>query len=79
MATVPPLYPVDTNRILRRREVLALLGISRSMLYAKLLKTSKYFDPTFPSQISLGSNSVGWKYSDVMQWIESRTNANKVE
>lgn len=54
------------ERILRRREVLARVGISQSTLYAWMA------DGTFPRPVALGAKMVGWKESEIDFWIESR-------
>lgn len=56
--------PLD--RILREREVLDVIGISRSQLW-NLLK-----DGRFPARVRLAGRSMGWRQSDVQAWIASR-------
>lgn len=56
-------------RILKRPEVEAMTGFSRSTLYARMAEGE------FPKPIKLGgpnSRSVGWPESVVMEWIEAR-------
>ena len=50
-------------QILRVKEVARRLGISRSTLYVWIK------EGRFPSPIRLGVRMVGWKDSDVNQWI----------
>ena len=52
--------------ILRRREVQARTGLSRSTIYEKIR------DRTFPLPISLGAKSVGWIKSEIDEWIAGR-------
>lgn len=33
---------------------------------------SRRFDPSFPKKINLGLRSVGYYYSDVIAWLDSR-------
>ncbi len=61
--------------ILRRNQVQARTGLSRSTIYDRMR------EGTFPRQVSLGAKAVGWLESDVDHWIEvqvnrSRDNAN---
>lgn len=63
--------------ILRSKQVLARTGLSRSTLYQKLDKKSAHFDPSFPTQVKLGANSVGWIESEITAWIESRVQASR--
>ncbi len=55
-----------TQRILRRPEVEARTGLSRSTLYAQMA------EGTFPTPVALGKRAVGWRESDVLAWLESR-------
>lgn len=52
--------------ILRRREVQAKTGLSRSTIYEKIRSR------TFPMPISLGGKSVGWIKAEVEAWIHER-------
>lgn len=74
--------------ILRRKQVEARTGLSRSTIYAKLTMNPKRpgdYDPTFPKPISLGScnarnSAVGWIEAEIDAWIaaqikKSRQNA----
>ena len=55
-----------TERILRRREVEARTGLSRSTLYAQMA------EGTFPKPVRLGKRAVGWTESTISEWLESR-------
>jgi prophage regulatory protein len=56
--------------ILRRRQVEARTGLSRSSIYAKLRGTRPgESDPTFPKPVSIGVRSVGWIEAEVEEWI----------
>lgn len=52
--------------ILRRKQVEARTGLSRSTIYARI-KTG-----TFPAPVSLGPRAVGWIDRDVERWICDR-------
>ena len=52
--------------ILRRTQVQARTGISRSGIYQKMA------DGEFPKSISLGPRAVGWLESSIDAWIQSR-------
>jgi prophage regulatory protein len=60
------------NQIIRIKEVIAMTGISRSVIYEKLNPQSKCYDSTFPKPIKLSVNCVGWSAFEVNQWIEGR-------
>lgn len=59
--------------ILRRPEVEARTGLSRSTLYAKMNPNSAYYDASFPQPVRLGKRAVGWREADIAAWLESRT------
>jgi len=54
-------------KIYRRRNVEHLVGLSRSTIYAMMAAG------TFPKPIKLGKRAVGWRESDVLDWVASRT------
>ena len=58
------------NQIIRIKEVIAVKGISRSVIFEKLNPQSKCYDSTFPKPIELSVNCVGWSALEVNQWIE---------
>lgn len=68
--------------VLRRRDLQARLGLSRSTIYDKISPASPRYDATFPKPIRLGNGSaVGWLAHEVDDWlrtqIEARRNALK--
>ena len=66
--------------ILRRKQVEARTGLSRSGIYARLRQNPKRpgeYDPTFPKPVSLGPKAVGWIESEIDAWIASRISARK--
>ncbi|MGJ3353135.1 AlpA family phage regulatory protein [Providencia sp. Je.9.19] len=65
---------IQTMKILRIPAVMAKLGIARSTIYDWLNPKSKRYDPTFPKQLKLGKQSVGWMESELDQWLKSRIN-----
>lgn len=52
-----------TDRIIRLPEVLLRTGLKQSTLYRKI------GEGTFPEQIKLSRNCVGWYESQVNEWI----------
>jgi len=52
--------------ILRRKQVEARTGLSRSTLYAKV-KAGE-----FPAPVSLGARAVGWIEGEVDAWLSQR-------
>lgn len=61
--------------ILRRKQVEARTGLSRSTIYAKLRHNPKRpgdYDPTFPTPVSVGAKAVGWVESEVENWLATQ-------
>lgn len=62
--------------ILRMPELIAYIGLSQSAIYDRLNENSPRYDETFPKQVQLGG-AVGWKKSEIDQWIENCKNSPK--
>ena len=52
--------------ILRRKQVEARTGLSRSTIYERVAAGS------FPAPVNLGGNNVGWVESEIQDWIAAR-------
>lgn len=67
--------------ILRRKQVEARTGLSRSAIYAKFRfnpKRPNEFDPSFPKPVPIGARAVGWIEAEVSAWIAAQIeNARK--
>lgn len=59
-----PATPPAPDRLIRLHEVCALVGVG---------KTSVYAIEDFPKRVQLSRRAVGWRLSEVLQWVESRT------
>ena len=59
------------DRLLRRREVERITGMSRASIY-RLMQRGE-----FPRPVKVGSTAVRWKKSDIAAWIESRPEATR--
>ncbi|KFF70359.1 transcriptional regulator [Pectobacterium brasiliense] len=60
---------MNTTRILRKKEVLHLTGISAATMYRLISKGE------FPASKKLtgdGGRAVGWGLNDIQNWIQSR-------
>lgn len=53
----------EPQQILRLKQVLDLVGLSRSTIYSKIASGE------FPAPLKLGKRSVGWTLSSVQQWL----------
>ncbi len=54
------------QKILRRTEVEAITGLSRSSIYAQMANGN------FPKPINIGERAVGWIAEEITAWIESK-------
>lgn len=52
--------------MLRLRQVLEVVGLSKSAIYKRITAG------TFPKAINLGGKSVGWLESEVLAWLDAR-------
>lgn len=59
-------------KVLRLKDVLHILSISRSTLYDWMDTESPRFDSEFPKPIKLGVTSIGWIEGEINNWIYSR-------
>lgn len=64
--------------ILRMKDLLALIGLSRSKVYEMLNPKSKRHDPDFPRQVRLGTGAVGWYRGEVLAWLAQLQKASDV-
>lgn len=67
---VQPTHGIPTTRpskVLRLPLVMDLTGLGKSSIY------SKTKDGTFPAPYRLSARAVGWRESEIFQWLESRT------
>ena len=61
--------------ILRRKQVEARTGLSRSTIYAKMRRNPKRpsdYDPTFPKPVSVGAKAVGWIEAEIDAWLTAQ-------
>ena len=54
------------DRLLRRRYVEEITGLSRSSIYRLMLEGE------FPRPVRVGPTAVRWRESDITAWLESR-------
>lgn len=63
---------ISDLKILRRKELEHLSGLSRSTIYDKMNPKSSRYDKEFPRPIKLSLNAVGWFEQDVYNWLKTR-------
>ncbi|MFQ2433911.1 helix-turn-helix transcriptional regulator [Aeromonas allosaccharophila] len=59
--------------IIRMAELSKLISLSRSTIYDKLNARSPRHDPSFPRAVKLGTSAIGWRQSEINQWITTRS------
>lgn len=61
------------RHILREREVRERTGIrSRSGIYQRLNRKSKYYDADFPRPFRIGKNAIAWDAAEIDTWLRRR-------
>lgn len=55
----------SSDRIIRLKEVLLKTGLTRSTLYRKVASR------TFPRQIAISTRCMGWRQSDLDDWLRN--------
>jgi prophage regulatory protein len=63
------------DQILRIKDVQHETKLARATIYNFLSEQSKYFDPTFPKPFKLGTRAVGFKKSEILEWINLQAEA----
>ena len=66
--------------ILRRRQVEARTGLSRSSIYARISPNPNRpgdYDPTFPKPVSLGAKAVGWVEAEIDAWLSAQVEKSR--
>lgn len=62
---------IPTPTIMRRKQVEARTGLSRSTIYARVNAR------TFPAPVNLGARAVGWLESEICEWLAARVEASR--
>ena len=57
---------LDNARILRLKQVIAIVGLGKSSIYGKIQEGA------FPPPIKLGTNASGWISTEIHEWIEAQ-------
>lgn len=59
----------ELRRIIRIKDLVKMIGVSRSSVYDRLSKTSPRYDAQFPTPVRLGMNTVGWFVDEIEAWL----------
>ncbi len=60
------------NQLINIHQVVEIVGVARSTVYAMMDEYSPYYDPTFPKKVKITQNRIGWSAFEIHQWIESK-------
>jgi prophage regulatory protein len=71
MDTTKNTQPNTLGRLLRLADVERLTGLRKSTIYAGMACKP----PTFPTPVRISARAVAWRESDLMTWIQGRTEA----
>ncbi len=66
--------------IIRRKQVEARTGLSRSSIYARLKRNPKRpgdYDPTFPKPVSVGAKAIGWIEGEIDAWLTAQVEKSR--
>jgi prophage regulatory protein len=64
---------LPSEAVLRLPDVIALVGLSRASIYAKMTERR------FPSQIKLTAHASGWRLGDVRAWLANPTGWSRAD
>lgn len=73
-------YTQSALTIIRRKQVEARTGLSRSSIYARLRQNPKRpgdYDSTFPKPISVGAKAVGWIEAEIDAWLTAQVEKSR--
>ena len=75
-ATISP-NTTSPQAICRLPQLLQLVGLGRSSIYARFNPRSRYFDPSFPRPVPLHGpcqmrGAVGWRLGEVLAWLDAQ-------
>lgn len=60
------------HQVIGLKEVIRINQLGRATIYNMLAPKAATYDSTFPKQIKLSNNRVGWIASELHAWIESK-------
>jgi prophage regulatory protein len=69
----------QTDRIIRRIDVMKMLGVGKTTFSDWQNQNSKRYRPDFPQKIHLGVNSVGYLESEILAFIKRLAENRKIK
>lgn len=64
--------------IIRPSKINSVVGIGRTLAYAKLDPKSPYFDATWPRPIRLSARAIGWRLDELQAWLDAQARVGQV-
>lgn len=64
---------IESNRVIRRREVTNITGLSKASIYLKMKEGS------FPKPIKISSRAVAWPEKDIFAWLREKVDARDAQ
>lgn len=58
--------------IVRFRDLVSMVQLSRSTIYELMRKDSTRYDPSFPRPIKLSKAAIGWLRKDIDRWLAKK-------
>tara|TARA_R110001599_G_scaffold336565_1_gene554387 strand:- start:30829 stop:31050 length:222 start_codon:yes stop_codon:yes gene_type:complete len=65
LVTVEEKQEIKIQPLIRMPQLLRVIPLSRNTIYKKMR------DGSFPQSVKLSSNSVAWRESDIVDWLDS--------
>lgn len=66
-----------TRKVLRLKDLITYIGLSRSVIYDRMDEKSARYDKSFPKPFGLGGKAVGWDEVAVDNWLSACKTAPK--
>ncbi|MEZ9864711.1 helix-turn-helix transcriptional regulator [Vibrio breoganii] len=67
MSQFEPIQQVP--QIIRIKQLVMIVGLSRSTIYEMINPDSPRYESTFPKPVKLGARAVGWILEDINLWL----------
>lgn len=64
-------------RVVRLKQLIVMIGLSRSTIYDRMNLNSPRYDNSFPRPIGLGGKAKGWFLKDVNYWLGMQAELSK--
>lgn len=64
-------------RVVRLKQLIVMIGLSRSTIYDRMNLKSPRYDDSFPRPICLGGKAKGWFLKDVNYWLGMQAELSK--